>query len=317
MIDIGRGDDAAKPLRWLAGMKAVPMTLAGLGALLLAGCATAPPSSDPEAVAEFNATNDPIEPFNRAVFDFNLALDDYVLSPVARGYRWLFPAYVRERVTNFMANLGEPVTFGNDLFQGEFSRAGQTLVRFASNSTVGLGGLYDPAKVWGIDRHEEDFGQTLGTYGTPEGPYLVLPFFGPAPPRDAFGRAVDMVIDPSTWVGGDNALIAGWSATGVNIINSRANNLETIDDLRKTSLDFYAAVRSLYRQNRAAEISNGNATPAAPGYGGSSSNAPVAPATGNVVGLESSPAFTLAMPADAAVTPASAPTTGAAVQPNP
>lgn len=281
------GIDAELLSRRAAGLlRAIPLALVGLGALMLAGCATAPPSSDPEAVAEFNETNDPIEPFNRSMFNFNLTLDDYVLSPVARGYRWALPSYVRERVTNFMANLGEPVTFGNDLAQGNLGRAGTSLVRFASNTTIGLGGLYDPAKVWGLQRHEEDFGQTLGTYGTPEGPYLVLPLLGPAPPRDAGGRVVDMLMDPTTWVGGHNAMIAGYSNTALGITNSRANSLDTVGDLRKTSLDFYAAVRSLYRQNRNAEISNGTASPAAPGYGGSSSIEPFLPVTGTVNSTE-------------------------------
>ena len=278
MNKIVDGTDAATVSRLIAGLaRALPLALVGVGSLMLAGCATAPPSSDPEAVAEFNETNDPIEPFNRSMFNFNLTLDDYVLSPVARGYRSVMPSYVRERVTNFMANLGEPVTFGNDLAQGNLGRAGTSLVRFASNTTIGLGGLYDPAKVWGLQRHNEDFGQTLGTYGTPEGAYLVLPFLGPAPPRDAAGRAFDMVIDPTTWIGGHNAMIAGYSNTALGITNSRSNSLDTVGDLRKTSLDFYAAVRSLYRQNRNAEISNGTASPAAPGYGGSSSIEPFLP----------------------------------------
>ena len=306
MIDFANGD-AAAPRSWLSCLaRAVPAAAAGIGALLLAGCATPPPADDPESLAEFNATNDPIEPFNRAMFDFNLKLDDYVLSPAARGYRSVVPAYVRERVSNFMGNLGEPVTFGNDLMQGEIGRAGTTFLRFASNTTVGLGGLYDPAREWGVKRHEEDFGQTLGTYGTPEGPYLVLPFVGPAPPRDAAGRAVDMVMDPTSWIGGDNAFYAGLGSTGLNIVNSRANNLETIDDLRKTSLDFYAAVRSLYRQNRAAEISNGTASPAAPGYGGSSGLTPGAPTT-STLGFSASPpapasSLSLALPPSSGVT---------------
>lgn len=280
MNKIVDGTDAATVSRWIAGLtRALPLAVVGAGALLLAGCATPPPSSDPEAVAEFNETNDPIEPFNRSMFDFNITLDDYVLSPVARGYRWALPSYVRERVTNFVANLGEPVTFGNDLAQGNLGRAGNSFVRFASNTTIGLGGLYDPAKFWGLQRHDEDFGQTLGTYGTPEGAYLVLPFLGPAPPRDAAGRVVDMVIDPTTWIGGTNAMIAGYSNTALGITNSRSNSLDTVGDLRKTSLDFYAAVRSLYRQNRNAEISNGTASPAAPGYGSSSSIEPFLPVT--------------------------------------
>ena len=280
MNKIVDGNDAATLSRWVAGLtRAFPFALVSVGSLMLAGCATAPPSSDPEAVAEFNETNDPIEPFNRSMFNFNLTLDDYVLSPVARGYRWALPSYVRERVTNFMSNLGEPVTFGNDLAQGNLGRAGTSLARFASNTTIGLAGLYDPAKFWGLQRHDEDFGQTLGTYGTPEGAYLVLPFLGPAPPRDAAGRVVDMAMDPTTWIGGTNAMIAGYSSTGLRITNSRSNSLDTIADLRKTSLDFYAAVRSLYRQNRNAEISNGTAAPAAPGYGGSSSIDPFLPMT--------------------------------------
>jgi phospholipid-binding lipoprotein MlaA len=281
MQDTKRAEDDAKSWTTRAG-RAARAPLAALMALgLLAGCATPPPADDPDAVAEFEQTNDPIEPFNRAMFDFNLFLDDYFLTPVAKGYRWIMPEYVRDRVTMFMANLTEPVTFGNDLLQGEFSRAGTTLVRFATNTTVGIGGLYDPAGFWGVERHREDFGQTLGSYGVAEGPYLVLPFFGPAPPRDAAGKVVDLFMDPANYVGGDNAAYARWSAMGLDIVNSRANNLDIVADLRKTSLDFYAAVRSLYRQNREAEIANGKSKPAGPGFGASLSPPMVAPpATG-------------------------------------
>ena len=172
-----------------------------LGAVLLLGfmvsaCATAPDPNDKEAVAEYNEINDPLEPFNRAMFEFNRGLDTLVLRPVAAMYRGFVPPPVRELVSNFLSNLKTPVILLNDVLQGETDRAMNTLSRFAINTTVGVLGFGDPATDMGYPAHKEDFGQTLATWGVDGGPYLVLPILGPSNPRDAVGKVVDVITDP-------------------------------------------------------------------------------------------------------------------------
>ena len=223
-------------------------------ALILAGCATAPPADDKVAMAAFKEANDPYEPFNRAMFDFNLALDKAVLRPAASIYRDVLPEPVQNGVHNFLHNLRSPIIFGNDLLQGELDRAGSTLARFAINSTVGILGLYDFAAYVGIEKHNEDFGQTLAVWDVEQGPYLVLPIFGPSNPRDGVGKVADILIDPLTWLAPFEFQMARTIGTAVN---ARARNFDQVNDLENNSLDFYSAVRSLYRQKRADEIRNG------------------------------------------------------------
>ena len=223
-------------------------------ALILAGCATAPPADDKVAMAAFKEANDPYEPFNRAMFDFNLALDKAVLRPAASIYRDVLPEPVQNGVHNFLHNLRSPIIFGNDLLQGELDRAGSTLARFAINSTVGILGLYDFAAYVGIEKHNEDFGQTLAVWDVERGPYLVLPIFGPSNPRDGVGKVADILIDPLTWLAPFEFQMARTIGTAVN---ARARNFDQVNDLENNSLDFYSAVRSLYRQKRADEIRNG------------------------------------------------------------
>jgi phospholipid-binding lipoprotein MlaA len=222
--------------------------------MLAAGCATPPPASDPAAVAAFNEANDPYEPFNRAMLDFNLALDKAILRPVAYVYKEGVPDPLQNNVTNFLANLRGPVVFANDLLQGEFERAGNTLLRFAMNSTIGILGLNDFAGEAGIVKHTEDFGQTLGTWDVEEGPYLVLPIFGPSNPRDGVGLLADSLMDPFSWL---TPFEFRLGRAGGQALDRRARNFDQLDDLEKNSLDFYAAIRSLYRQKRRDEIRNG------------------------------------------------------------
>lgn len=214
--------------------------------LLLAGCATDP-----------TGANDPYQDTNRAVFDFNNKVDDYVLAPTARAYVAVVPDPARQGVHNFLLNLDLPVTFANDLLQGEMDRAGDTLGRFTINSTLGIGGLLDPASDFGIPYHKEDFGQTLGTWGVGEGPYIVLPFLGPDPPRDATGQVVDIFLDPTTYIPIREHF--WWSAgrRTLAIIDVRSRNLDTVANIERGSVDYYASVRSLYRQLRNNEIRNG------------------------------------------------------------
>jgi phospholipid-binding lipoprotein MlaA len=225
---------------------------------LVTGCATPPPADDKEAVAEWEQTNDPLEPMNRAVFEFNDAVDKALIKPLAKGYREVVPAYGRERVRDVLNNLRSPIILANDVLQGEPDRAMQTLMRFAFNTGFGIGGLFDVAAPGGIPYHDEDFGQTFAVWGVGEGPYLVLPILGPSNPRDTTGLAAEWLADPfDIWmdrVGQDWAI---WTRAGVAGVDKREAYLDSLDEVEKQSVDYYAAMRSLYRQRRAADIKNG------------------------------------------------------------
>ncbi len=209
--------------------------------------------------------NDPFENANRFFFKVNNTLDRYFLRPIAIAYRTVVPKPFQKVARNLINNLGSPVIFANDLLQLEFKRASVTLGRFAINSTFGFLGAADVASALGLKRHNEDFGQTLGVYGVPEGPYLYLPFIGPSPPRDLVGGIVDVLMDPTTWLGGDiienDTLGVDWNSVGIrfgfNIIDFRAQSIEQLDELERSSIDFYATIRSLYRQSRDGAIRNG------------------------------------------------------------
>ncbi|HEX6014530.1 MAG TPA: VacJ family lipoprotein [Geminicoccaceae bacterium] len=198
---------------------------------------------------------DPFEPVNRAVFGFNLFADEWVLEPVARGYRAVTPVPVRRSVANFLSNLRSPVIFVNDLLQGERDRAGVTLGRFMINSTLGVFGLFDAASAFGHYPHYEDLGQTLGVYGVASGPYLVLPLLGPSSARDAAGRVGDYFINPlnECCISTDERL----ALFGAGAVSEREANIELLDDLEANSIDFYATIRTIYAQRRAADIRNG------------------------------------------------------------
>ncbi|WP_341703651.1 VacJ family lipoprotein [Ferrovibrio sp.] len=223
---------------------------------LLAGCASAP--QDPQGKADFEAMNDPLEPVNRALFELNQVIDNLLLKPVAFVYSIIVPVPVQTGIHNALVNLKTPVILANDLMQGELGRAGQTVERFAINSTVGLLGTYDAADKWfGVAPHTEDFGQTLAVWGSGEGPYLFIPVIGPSSPRDLVGLGVDSLIDPLNWylrnTDRDGWI---WARMAVSGIDSRAELLDTLDNLEKTSLDYYVTLRSVYRQRRADEINN-------------------------------------------------------------
>ncbi len=224
--------------------------------MTVAACATAPSSDDPEAMAAFEEANDPIEPVNRAIFAFNQGVDKAVIKPVAQVYRGILPEAVRDSVRNFMRNLRAPLIFANDLLQGEPDRAMETFGRFAANTLWGLGGLFEivPDK----PHHEEDLGQTLAVWGAGEGPYLVLPIIGPSSVRHTFGRVGDYFMDPiNYWANHQGEDWIPITRTVVTGIDSRSRVIETLDEIERTSIDFYAAIRSLYRQQRADLIRNG------------------------------------------------------------
>jgi phospholipid-binding lipoprotein MlaA len=172
-------------------------------------------------------------------------------------YTHAVPELARDGVHNFLENLGTPVTLANDVLQGESHRAVDTFGRIVVNTTVGIGGLIDVAQKTGIPEHSADFGETLGVWGVAEGPFLVIPVLGPSNPRDAFGNAVDIAIDPETWVAFTSATYFKLGKGVMGIADTRAQNLAALDELERTSVDLYATERSLYRQHREAEINHG------------------------------------------------------------
>jgi phospholipid-binding lipoprotein MlaA len=224
-----------------------------LGTAILAGCATRP-IDDQEAVAAYEEANDPLEPMNRAIFSFNQFADGILIKPLAIMYRMLVPPEVRSGLHNFLENLRAPVHLANDLMQGETDRAFITFQRFIINSTAGGAGFVDVAEDFGIEGHREDFGQTIAVWGSGEGPYLMLPLLGPSNVRDTTGLVVDSFLDPLVYFVPNEALIA---RTLVRGIDEREGVLDTLDEIERTSLDFYATLRSLYRQHREDVIRNG------------------------------------------------------------
>ncbi len=240
--------------RWFRS--ALPTALA-LGALTLAGCAaqkSPPPVSQLEEDADED-TNDPLENINRPIFQANITLDKYVAKPIAQGYREVTPDVVRTGIRNVLNNLKTPVILVNDALQGNAERAGQTFARFWLNTVLGLGGLIDVGTSIKIPGHDADFGQTFGAWGIGTGPYLMLPLLGPSNPRDALGSGVEMVADPySLKFRAARITAANPARTGGSFLTERTDNLDTLDDLERNSLDYYAALRSLYQQKRAGDV---------------------------------------------------------------
>jgi phospholipid-binding lipoprotein MlaA len=218
-----------------------------LGALVIAlaasGCASTP---SPDSVDQ----NDPYESFNRQIFSMNQTLDNNVALPVAVFYVHAVPEPAREGVHNFLSNLDAPEIFANDVLQGEVTKACTTLGRFTINTTLGIGGLVDAAANFGIEGHKSDFGETLGVYGVDEGPYLVLPVLGPSNPRDAAGYLVDIGLDPTTYITFRSSVYWMIGRGTLSIVDLRARNIDTIEELERSSVDLYATERSLYRQHR-------------------------------------------------------------------
>jgi len=220
--------------------------------LLCSGCATS--LSDPPSADEADSDNDPAEGVNRAIFKANLAADHAVMRPVAQAYTDHVPEVVQTGVHNVVQNLKEPAVALNDLLQGNVKHAWQSVQRLAVNTTVGAVGVVDVAAKWGLPPHKADFGQTLAVWGVGEGPFVELPLLGPSNPRDALGTAVDMALNPLTFVGGAPATYASVATGGANFVDVRAQHLHDLDELERNSLDYYATLRSVYRQHREAEI---------------------------------------------------------------
>lgn len=229
--------------------------------LIASACAEVP--KDPEERAEFEQINDPLEPMNRKIFAVNTYLDDHVMEPVARTYHKTLPEGVQTRVHNFLVNLNAPYVSGNEILQGRIHKAADDLGRFLINTTFGLLGTEDVvSQIGGPKANETDIGLTLGTWGIGEGPFLMLPFFGPSNPRDATGRAADFFADPVDAVIHINPG-TNWATDtrfGFDTVDTRVQYLQPLADLKRSSLDYYASIRSLYRQKRRAYLGQSNAT---------------------------------------------------------
>jgi phospholipid-binding lipoprotein MlaA len=228
----------------------IPAAFALLAVIALSGCAT--PPTDPDELAQYKENNDPLEPMNRYFFEVNYALDELLIKPIASWYDTILPTPVEHSVHNFLRNMNGPVILADDLLQGNMKRAGITAKRFLINTTLGVGGLFDVAADWfDLKYHDNDFGVTLAKWGSGEGPYLVVPVLGPSNPRDLAGKGVDSVMDPWGWVfRAEDISYLSYVRTGLEGIDLRARNLDTLEAIRKGAVDYYATIRSLYRQNR-------------------------------------------------------------------
>ena len=240
-------------------MQSAPKTLAAAfsacAVACLAGCATPPPASDKDAVAEYEQTNDPLEPTNRFFYRVTDAVDGAVLKPVAQGYNYAVPQPVRDGLHNVLGNLQSPVLLVDDIGQGNPYHVTQTLWRFVINSTVGVGGVFDVAKAAGVPGHDTDFGVTLAVWGVPEGPYLFLPVAGPSSVRGLAGKGADAAADPFTWVPtGYGLRTLGYARGGLTALDERARYSGDIEHVKAGALDPYATFRSLSRQNTAAAV---------------------------------------------------------------
>lgn len=220
----------------------------------VAGCATRPPASDPEALAEYRQNNDPLEPTNRFFYRVNNALDEAILAPAARAYRAVLPGAVQTGIHNLLGNMSTPVALTNNMLEGKPRRSGNDFMRLVINTTVGVGGIFDVAKSWGWPANDADFGLTMALWGVPSGPFLFLPVLGPSNPRDATGFGADIGLDPFTYPSGGAWRAFGWSRYGVSAVDARAQHLDDIAQIKKTALDPYATFRSLYQQVRSRAV---------------------------------------------------------------
>ncbi len=221
------------------------VSFAGLIVLLfIGGCATTN-TSDPK---------DPWEGWNRSVQSFNDGLDDYAMKPVAKGYRWIMPGFADRAVSNFFSNIDDIGVTINDLLQGKFSQSGFDASRFLVNTTAGIGGLIDVGTMIDLPKHKEDFDQTLGVWGVPTGPYLVLPFFGPSSPRGVGGLVGDAAMNPITYTG-------SYISTGLfvlNAVDTRADTLAMEKIADEAAIDRYIFFRDAYLAQRRYLVYDGN-----------------------------------------------------------
>lgn len=224
-------------------MKFLAILLAGL---TLTGCATLPTGKpDPR---------DPWERMNRSTHAFNDAIDRGIGKPVAKAYVKVVPRFMRTGVSNVFNNLNTLNTVVNDVLQGKMRQAADDSARFVLNSTLGVGGLFDPASKAGLEFNDEDFGQTFGKWGMKPGPYLVLPFLGPSTTRDTFGKLVDQFTYPVTYLEDDSTRII---IRAVSLVDTRAELLD-LDEQIDRSYDRYAFIRNAWLQRREFQVTDGN-----------------------------------------------------------
>lgn len=221
--------------------------------------------------AKAQEQDDKFETFNRYSFAFNDKLDEYILRPVAVGYRTVTTQFMRDRVTGILSNVKEPISAFNHIIQGEFTNTFKNIGRFAINSTLGLAGMFDVAKdAFGIAPNETSFDETLAKYCIKDGPYLVLPFFGPKTPRSLLGvTVVDDLTHPVYLASRNDRNYSAkiiYSYVAVAAISQREAAIELIDDIKSSSVDYYATVRSAYLQNRTKYNYCGASANAQPAY---------------------------------------------------
>jgi phospholipid-binding lipoprotein MlaA len=197
---------------------------------------------------------DPWEGANRALFNFSMAVDRAVIAPGIHLYRKVTPGFVQTGIGNVVHNLDEPKTFANDVLQLRFRKAGEATIRFVANSSVGLGGLIDVAGKTGVPRHESDFGQTLGRWGVPTGPYLFVPFAASTDIRDGIGRLADGFGDPVSWAFGGLNTTFGETRAGLRVFQARVDLDDEITSLNRDFTDPYVTLRSGFSQNRAYKV---------------------------------------------------------------
>ena len=237
---------------------ALRLAVIGLALIVLSACATRPPASDPIALEQYKKADDPVEPMNRGIYKFNNGFHKVILTPISTVYTTIVPKFLRDRLRSFLDNLDSPVILINDVLQGNGKRASDTLGRFVLNSTIGIGGLFDPATDLGIQKHSEDFGQTLAVWGVKDGGYMMIPVYGPSTARDGLGLIVDLVMDPVTWLlKADHKGYWSWPRLGASGLDNYSRDLDLLTDLRKNSVDGYVTLRTYYRQNREFQIRNG------------------------------------------------------------
>ena len=245
------GPVLALAYRVIPGFQRVRSIAGAFGFLLLAmltGCASVPAGAGQDP-------RDPLEAFNRQVFAFNEGLDKAVLKPLAQVYDKVLPEPVQECLSNGFSNLREPSNAINNLFQGKGAEAVNDICRFAVNTTIGLLGCFDVAGRMGLEKHREDFGQTLGVWGVGNGPFLVLPLFGPSSVRDGVGLGVETVFDVNFWI--ENVSVRN-IIFGVRTVNARAELLDADDLISGAALDKYTFIRDGYLQRRRSMVYDGN-----------------------------------------------------------
>jgi len=222
---------------------------------LLSGCAKAPPVSDTADYQAYQQQNDPWEPTNRVFYNINDKIDRYAFTPVAKGYLHITTQGIRTHVGDFVTNMGEPGELIYFAAGGKPRDAGTALVRFVVNSTVGIGGIFDPATHLGYPETGTDFGLTLAEWGIPAGPYLYLPVFGPSGARDVWSLPARFILTPTIAAPPSTGLtVFNYSATALNLVNTYSGFLGPITQVNATALDPYATFRSLYRQSRASQL---------------------------------------------------------------